>query len=85
MNNTVLTKLICTFADFYFNKLNLTVGGNYINIVNPTMGSSLCTLYHISSLLQVGEIMPNKCNLRIKPNNPDLVQMGIEPHVCLQP
>ena len=29
--------------------------------------------------------MPNICNPRIKPNNPDSVQKGIEPRVCLQP
>jgi len=39
------------------------------------------TLNHES----IGEIMPNKCSPRIKPNYPDSVQNGIEPQVCLQP
>ena len=38
--------------------------------------------YHISSLLPVGEMMPNKCNPRIMPNNPDSVQKGVKPQIC---
>ena len=53
--------------------------------VNPAKGSANAYIVSHSSLLPVGEMMPNKCNPRIKSINPDQVQRGIETGVWLQP
>ena len=54
--------------------------------MDPAKGSAHVYIVSHSALLPVGEIIvPNKCNPRIKPINPDPVQRGIEPGVWLQP
>ena len=50
--------------------------------MDPAKGSAHVYIVSHSALLPVGEIIvPNKCNPRIKPINPDPVQRGIEPGV----
>ena len=66
-NITLKSKRINFWEIYLFLKV---LANTFPHSVNPSKGSSLCTQHSVSSLLPVGELMPNKCNIRIKPNNP---------------